>query len=143
VHFLVENDHAKKCAPSPETAGSLQPSTIAAAQRGRRVYYDTLVHLITSPEQAQAAGRLTQRLAVLMHPSLLVVGEIGYLPITHTGAVLFFQLMSRRCEKAATVLTSNKDFEQWGEVLGDDAMAAALIDRVLHHCHLVNIRGNN
>ena len=116
---------------------------VAAAQRGRRVYYGTLVDLITSLEQAQAAGRLTQRLAVLTHPSLLVVDEIGYLPITHTGAVLFFQLMSRRYERASTVLTSNKDFEQWGEVLGDDVMAAALIDRVLHHCHLVNIRGNS
>jgi DNA replication protein DnaC len=116
---------------------------IAAAQRGRRVYYGTLVDLITSLEQAQAAGRLTQRLAVLTHPSLLVVDEIGYLPISHTGAVLFFQLMNRRYEHASTVLTSNKGFEQWGEVLGDDVMAAALIDRVLHHCHLVNIRGNS
>jgi DNA replication protein DnaC len=116
---------------------------IAAAQRGRRVYYGTLIDLITSLEQAQAAGRLTQRLAVLTHPSLLVVDEIGYLPITHTGAVLFFQLMNRRYEHASTVLTSNKGFEQWGEVLGDDVMAAALIDRVLHHCHLVNIRGNS
>lgn len=71
------------------------------------------------------------------------IDEIGYLPITHTGAVLFFQLVSRRYERASTVLTSNKDFEQWGEVLGDDVMAAALIDRVLHHCHLVNIRGNS
>jgi DNA replication protein DnaC len=116
---------------------------IAAAQRGRRVYYGTLIDLITSLEQAQAAGRLTQRLAVLTHPSLLVVDEIGYLPISHTGAVLFFQLMNRRYERASTVLTSNKSFEQWGEVLGDDVMAAALIDRVLHHCHLVNIRGNS
>jgi DNA replication protein DnaC len=116
---------------------------IAAAQRGRRVYYGTLIDLITSLEQAQAAGRLTQRLAVLTHPSLLVVDEIGYLPISHPGAVLFFQLMNRRYEHASTVLTSNKGFEQWGEVLGDDVMAAALIDRVLHHCHLVNIRGNS
>lgn len=81
--------------------------------------------------------------AVLTHPSLLVVDEIGYLPINHAGAVLFFQLMNRRYECASTVLTSNKGFEQWGEVLGDDVMAAALIDRVLHHCHLVNIRGNS
>lgn len=80
---------------------------------------------------------------MLTHPSLLVVDEIGYLPITHTGAVLFFQLMNRRYERASTVLTSNKGFEEWGEVLGDEVMAAALIDRVLHHCHLVNIRGNS
>ena len=116
---------------------------IAAAQRGRRVYYGTLIDLITSLEEAQAAGQLTRRLAVLTHPSLLVVDEIGYLPIHHTGAVLFFQLMNRRYERASTVLTSNKGFEEWGEVLGDDVMAAALIDRVLHHCHLVNIRGNS
>ena len=116
---------------------------IAAAQRGRRVYYGTLIDLITSLEEAQAAGRLARRLAVLTHPSLLVVDEIGYLPINHSGAVLFFQLMNRRYEHASTVLTSNKGFEEWGEVLGDDVMAAALIDRVLHHCHLVNIRGNS
>jgi len=116
---------------------------IAAAQSGRRVYYGTLIDLITSLEQAQAAGRLAQRLAVLTHPSVLVVDEIGYLPINHLGAVLFFQLMNRRYERASTVLTSNKGFEQWGEVFSDDVMAAALIDRVLHHCHLVNIRGNS
>jgi DNA replication protein DnaC len=116
---------------------------IAAAQSGRRVYYGTLIDLITSLEDAQAAGQLKRRLAVLTHPSLLVVDEIGYLPINHAGAVLFFQLMNRRYEKASTVLTSNKGFEEWGEVLGDEVMAAALIDRVLHHCHLVNIRGNS
>ena len=116
---------------------------IAAAQRGRRVYYGTLIDLITSLEEAQAAGQLNRRLSVLTHPSVLVVDEIGYLPINHTGAVLFFQLMNRRYERGSTVMTSNKGFEEWGEVLGDDVMAAALIDRVLHHCHLVNIRGNS
>jgi DNA replication protein DnaC len=116
---------------------------IAAAQRGRRVYYGTLIDLITSLEEAQAAGQLSRRLSVLTHPSLLLVDEIGYLPINHTGAVLFFQLMNRRYEHASTVLTSNKGFEEWGEILGDEVMAAALIDRVLHHCHLVNIRGNS
>jgi len=116
---------------------------IAAAQRGRRVYYGTLIDLITSLEEAQAAGQLMRRLAVLSHPAVLVVDEIGYLPISHTGAVLFFQLMNRRYEHASTVLTSNKGFEEWGTVFGDEVMAAALIDRVLHHCHLVNIRGNS
>lgn len=116
---------------------------IAAAQRGRRVYYGTLAELINSLEDAQAAGRVSRRLTVLSHPSLLVVDEIGYLPVSRTGAVLFFQLMTRRYERASTVLTSNKGFEEWGEVLGDDVMAAALIDRVLHHCHIVNIRGNS
>jgi hypothetical protein len=63
--------------------------------------------------------------------------------ISRTGAMLFFQLMTRRYEHAATVLTSNKGFEEWGEIFADDVMAAALIDRLVHHCHLVTIRGNS
>jgi DNA replication protein DnaC len=116
---------------------------IATAQSGRRVYYGTLADLITSLEEAQQAGRLSQRLKTLVFPSLLVVDEIGYLPITPTGAMLFFQLMSRRYETASTVLTSNKSFEEWGAIFGDDVMAGALIDRLVHHCHIVNIRGNS
>jgi len=116
---------------------------VAAAQSGRRIYYGSLADLIASLEEAQAAGRLDRRLKTLTHPALLVVDEIGYLPITHNGAMLFFQLMSRRYERAATVLTSNKGFEEWGSIFGDDVMAAALIDRLLHHCHIVNIRGNS
>ena len=100
---------------------------IAAAQSGRRVYYGTLAGLIES----------------LTHPALLVVDEIGYLPVSRDGAVLFFQLVNARHEHASTVLTSNKGFEEWGAVLGDEVMAAALIDRLLHHCHIVNIRGNS
>lgn len=116
---------------------------IMAAEQGRRVYYGTLSDLVTSLEEAQAAGQLVQRLKVLTHPSLLVVDEIGYLPITRTGAMLFFQVMSRRYETVSTVLTSNKGFEEWGTILGDEVMAAALIDRLLHHCHVVSIRGNS
>jgi DNA replication protein DnaC len=116
---------------------------IAAAQSGRRVYYGTLSDLITSLEEAQQAGRLTQRLKTLIFPSLLVVDEIGYLPISRTGAMLFFQLMSRRYETGATILTSNKGFDAWGEIFGDEVMAGALIDRLVHHCHIVNIRGNS
>ncbi len=116
---------------------------IAAAQSGRRVYYGALADLITSLEEAKAAGRLSHRLKTLTYPSLLVVDEIGYLPVSPTGAMLFFQLINRRYEHASTVLTSNKGFEEWGEILGDEVMAAALIDRLLHHCHIVNIRGNS
>jgi DNA replication protein DnaC len=116
---------------------------IAAAESGRRVYYGTLVNLIESLEQARAAGQLARRLRVLSHPALLVVDEIGYLPVNRDGAVLFFQLINARYEHASTVLTSNKGFEEWGNILGDEVMAAALIDRLMHHCHVVNIRGNS
>ena len=116
---------------------------VTAAERGRRVYYGTLSALVTSLEEAQASGLLEQRLKVLTHPALLVVDEIGYLPVRPSGAVLFFQLMARRYERASTVMTSNKGFKESGQVFGDEVMAAALIDRVLHHCHIVSIRGNS
>ena len=103
----------------------------------------TLASLIESLIEARQAGNLARRLKVLTHPALLVVDEIGYLPLSQDGAVLFFQLINARHERAATVLTSNKGFEEWGGVLGDEVMAAALIDRLLHHCHIVNIRGNS
>ena len=106
------------------------------------MYCPTLADLVRSLEEARAEA-LKRRLAVVTAPSLMVVDEIGYLPVSQTGAVLFFQLMSRRYEHASTVMTSNKGFEEWGEILGDEVMAAALIDRILHHCHIVNIRGNS
>ena len=105
---------------------------IAAAQSGRRVYYGALADLITSLEEAKTAGQLGRRLKILTYPSLLVIDEIGYLPVSQTGAMLFFQLINRRYERASTVLTSNKGFEEWGQILGDEVMAAALIDRLLH-----------
>ena len=114
-----------------------------AAEAGRRVYYGTLAGLIESLTDAKAAGNLSRRLRVLTHPALLVVDEIGYLPVSQDGAVLFFQLVNARHERASTVLTSNKGFEDWGRVLGDEVMAAALIDRLVHRCHIVNIRGNS
>ena len=88
--------------------------------------------------------RIRAQLADLKMPGALEsLDEIGYLPISRTGAMLFFQLMTRRYERASTVLTSNKGFEEWGDIFGDDVMAAALIDRLVHHCHLVTIRGNS
>ena len=79
----------------------------------------------------------------LAKQDLLIVDEIGYPPVSRDGAVLFFQLINARHERASTVLTSNKGFEDWGTVLGVDVMAAALIDRLLHHGHTVNIRVNS
>ena len=116
---------------------------ISAAESGRKIYFGTLADLVDSLEEAKAAGRPDRRLKTLTHPALLVVDEIGYLPVTPSGAILLFQLINRRYGRASTVLTSNKGFEEWGRVLGDEVMAAALLYRLLHRCHIVNIRDNS
>ena len=107
--------------------------SITAAKSGRRVYYGTLASLIESLIEARQAGNLARRLKMLTHPTLLVVDEIGYLPLSQDGAVLFFQLINARHERASTVLTSNKGFEEWGGVLGDEVMAAALLPASAGH----------
>ena len=117
----------------PSTPGSRESSREGPVKE--RAHRD----LIDSVEEAQAVGRLNHRLKTLTHPALLVVDEIGYLPVTRSGAILFFQLVNRRYEHASTVVTSNKGFEQWGEILHDEIMAAALLDRLLHRCHIVNV----
>ena len=85
------------------------------------MYYATLADLITSLEDAQVSGRSRAAFGMLSFPALMIIDEIGYLPISRTGAMLFFQLMSRRYEHASTVLTSNKAFDEWGEIFGDES----------------------
>ena len=83
----------------------------------------------------------TEKLRFYSRASLLIVDEIGYLPITSGGANLFFQLVNARYEKGAMILTSNRGFAEWGEVFGDPVVAAALLDRLLHHAVVVQIEG--
>ncbi|MCX5970127.1 MAG: IS21-like element helper ATPase IstB [Coprothermobacterota bacterium] len=116
---------------------------VEAARRGRRVFYSTLYELSQSWLEAERQGRLRERMNFLATASLLVVDEVGYLPISQSGTNLFFQLVNRRYERNSTLLTSNKSFRQWGEIFGDAAAAAAILDRLLHHCHLVQIAGNS
>ncbi len=116
---------------------------VSAAERGKRIYFGTLSDLVLSLVEAEKQGRLKDRLTVLRNPSLLIVDEIGYLPMTAGGTNLFFQLVNARYEKGSMILTSNKSFKDWGEIFGDSVAASAMLDRLLHHCHIVNIRGNS
>jgi hypothetical protein len=93
--------------------------------------------------KAHAEGRLEEKLKLYTAPPLLVVDEIGYLPIDRVGANLFFQLISRRYERGPMILTSNQSFGAWGEVFGDRVIATAILDRLLHHAVTMNIRGNS
>lgn len=93
--------------------------------------------------RAHGEGRLEEKLKLYTVRRLLIIDEIGYLPIDRAGANLFFQLISRRYEKGSMILTSNQSFGAWGEVFGDRIIATAILDRVLHHAITLNIRGNS
>src|SRR5437868_7167583 len=99
--------------------------------------------LITTLTKAAAEGRLEDRLKIYTVPRLLIIDEIGYLPIDRAGANLFFQLISRRYERGPMILTSNQSFGSGGDVFGDRVIATAILDRVLHHAITINIRGNS
>jgi DNA replication protein DnaC len=116
---------------------------LKAIERGYRVLFTTAAALITSLTRAVAEGRLDDRLKVYTMPRLLIIDEIGYLPIDRAGANLFFQLISRRYERGPMILTSNQSFGSWGEVFGDRVIATAVLDRILHHAITLNIRGQS
>ena len=114
---------------------------VAAVKAGKSVYRCTLAELVEALGRAEREGRLVEKIRFLARPSLLIVDEIGYLPITPGGANPFFRLVNARYEKGAMVLTSNRGFAEWGEVFGDPVVATALLDRLLHHAVVVQIEG--
>jgi DNA replication protein DnaC len=116
---------------------------LKAIAQGYRVLFTTAATMIAKLTAALAEGRLEEKLKLYTVPRLLVVDEIGYLPIDRTGANLFFQLISRRYERGPMILTSNQSFGAWGEVFGDRVLATAILDRILHHAITLNIRGNS
>lgn len=116
---------------------------LKAIERGYRVLFTTAAAMIGALTKAMTEGKLEEKIKHYTVPRLLIVDEIGYLPIDRQGANLFFQLISRRYEKGPMVLTSNQSFGAWGEVFGDRVIATAILDRVLHHAITVNIRGNS
>lgn len=116
---------------------------IKACEQGVRTLFISATALITILGRAFAEGRLEERLKILTQPQLLIIDEIGYLPIDRQGANLFFQLVSRRYERGSIILTSNQSLGAWGEVFGDAIIASAILDRLLHHSITVNIKGES
>ena len=92
---------------------------------------------------AHAGGKLQDELTRLGRYPLLVVDEVGYIPFEAEAANLFFQLISARYERASVIVTSNKPFGRWGETFGDDTVAAAMIDRLVHHAEVVSLKGDS
>jgi DNA replication protein DnaC len=116
---------------------------LKAIEAGYRVLFTSAAQLIATLTKALAEGRLDEKLKFYTTPRLLIIDEIGYLPIDRVGANLFFQLISRRYERGPMILTSNQSFGAWGEVFGDRVIATAILDRLLHHAVTLNIRGNS
>ena len=116
---------------------------LVAAQHRFSTYYINCHQLIEQLKKAHFENRLPDKLKVLAKYRMLIIDEIGYLPMDIQGANLFFQLIARRYEKTSTVFTSNKTFSQWNEVFADVTIASAILDRVLHHCTVINIKGES
>jgi DNA replication protein DnaC len=116
---------------------------IRACQAGHRVQFATAAEWVARLAEAHHAGRLQGELVRLGRYPLLVVDEVGYIPFEAEAANLFFQLVSSRYERASLIVTSNKVFGRWGEVFGDDIVAAAMIDRLVHHAEVIALKGDS
>jgi len=117
--------------------------SIRACQAGHRVAFATAAEWVDTLALAHGAGRLHDELRRLGRYPLLVVDEVGYIPFEAEAANLFFQLVSSRYERASVLVTSNKPFGRWGEVFGDATVAAAMIDRLVHHAEVVSLKGDS
>jgi DNA replication protein DnaC len=116
---------------------------IKATHARKRVLFSTAEQLTQQLAAAEVSGRLNTLLDQLTRVELLIIDELGYLSLTKQTAKLFFQLVSKRYEKASTIVTSNKPFEQWGEIFNDDVVASAILDRLLHHSYPFLINGRS
>ena len=116
---------------------------IRACQAGHRVLFATAAQWVSRLADAHHAGKLQDELVKLGRVPLLIIDEVGYIPFEAEAANLFFQLVSSRYERASLIVTSNKPFGRWGEVFGDDVVAAAMIDRLVHHAEVVSLKGDS
>lgn len=116
---------------------------VKAVDAGHRVLFMPLDRLIATLMKAKQENRLERQLQQLSYARVLILDEIGYLPMNREEASLFFRLLNRRYEKASIILTSNKGFADWGEMFGDHMLATAILDRLLHHSTTLNIKGES
>jgi DNA replication protein DnaC len=115
----------------------------AAVEAGHSVLFVTATALLAALSRAQLEGKLAEQISFYAKPKLLVVDELGYLPLEKQTAHLFFQLVSRRYERGSMLITTNQTITQWGHVFGDEMIASAVLDRVLHHSHVLLIQGDS
>lgn len=116
---------------------------IENARNNHSTYFINCNDLIQALKKAFLQNRLDDKLKTLSKYKLLIIDEVGYLPIDVESANMLFQLINKRYEKSSTIITTNKAFSEWGELFGDAMIANAILDRLLHHSHIININGNS
>ena len=116
---------------------------IKACNAGISVYFTTMADLIGKLKKDAERQERRGRGRGYIRSALVVVDEVGYMPINRQEAHLFFQFIARRYERASTIITSNKSFTEWEEMFGDAVIASSMLDRLLHHCRVINIKGNS
>jgi DNA replication protein DnaC len=116
---------------------------IAAAKKRYITYFISCHDLITQLNKAHAENRLETKLKHYSKYRVLIIDEIGYLPIDKQGSNLLFQLIAKRYEKNSTIITTNQLFSKWGEVFSDSVIANAMLDRLIHHSHIIKITGQS
>jgi DNA replication protein DnaC len=144
LDFVTARDNAVFLGP-PGTGKTHLAIGLAmrACQAGHRVLFATAAEWVARLAEAHHAGRIQTELTRLGRYPLIVVDEVGYIPFEPEAANLFFQLVSSRYERASLIVTSNKAFGRWGEVFGDDVVAAAMIDRLVHHAEVITLKGDS
>lgn len=115
----------------------------AAIDAGHRVYYTTAADLVARCHKAAIEGRWANTMRFLAAPQLLIIDELGYLPLTGEGASALFQVVNRRYDHGSIVLTTNRGISQWGEIFDDTVVAAAMLDRLMHRSVIVPIDGES
>lgn len=142
--FLSRHENILFVGPSGVGKTHLATSIgITAAKKRYSVYFISCHDLITQLNKAHYENKLEARIKHFCRYELLIIDEIGYLPVDKQGANLFFQLIAKRYEKHSTIITTNQTFNKWGEVFNDSIIANAILDRLLHHSTVINIKGTS
>ena len=116
---------------------------VRACLAGHRAQFATATEWVARLQESQRAGRLPEEITRLGRIPLLIIDEVGYIPFDPAAANLIFQLISARYERASVIVTSNKPFSAWGEIFGDEVVAAAMIDRLVHHAEILSLKGDS